>query len=177
MAHSCMASNTPTNSTPHGTAHFRSGLVRRPPSGVQLCTSLPGWPAQRWFTAIASRLLMMSQTRSTASSSSRLRPSTSGDETMHHAPKWARSHVKAGGLRLPVSIMSGYAQQPRPASGEDASRNFTTVCRLRIQLWSDASMSLLVLKKLNGHQKLPSACCLGHEESSGRLKRPFMPVQ
>ena len=49
-------------------------------------------PAQAWSMAMASVFVMMSHTRDIRSSLDMLKPSTSGLDTMHHAPKCALCH-------------------------------------------------------------------------------------
>jgi hypothetical protein len=101
------------------------------PAGVQLRTSQPGWPDQRWLTLIASMFEMIGHISSICLLLSRSRPSINGDEITHHPPKWARLHSKVHHLsNWPSSNMSGYAQQPCVARGCLRSRNRLVVCRL-----------------------------------------------
>ena len=83
-------------------------------------TIRPGCPAQAWFTAIASTLVTKGHTASIVVAFVMSNESISGDDAMHHAPKWLRhSATLAAGPHFgqyavsitPIINMSAFAQQ------------------------------------------------------------------
>mmetsp|Transcript_26595 Transcript_26595/g.79836 ORF Transcript_26595/g.79836 Transcript_26595/m.79836 type:complete len:261 (-) Transcript_26595:661-1443(-) len=76
--------------------------------------SVPGCPNQASDTASASPLVMMGHTRSIVAVLFMSNPRISGDDTVHHSPQWVLSSSTCDGpsAKLPISLMSGYAQQP-----------------------------------------------------------------
>mmetsp|Transcript_24233 Transcript_24233/g.64694 ORF Transcript_24233/g.64694 Transcript_24233/m.64694 type:complete len:229 (+) Transcript_24233:281-967(+) len=118
---------------------------------------LPLWPAQAWFTAMASLLEMMGQISSITASLFTSCERISGDDTMHQAPKCERASLKLkpgspgppGPCLPPTCSTSGCAQQP----GRDrpARAHATVVSRVLTVLPYWARVPPLVRKEFQGH--------------------------
>ncbi len=106
LAHTCAAFAARTGSVcvPCGTCSTALPLPLPSPSQ----TSVPGYPAHAWFTAMASRFVTMSHTEAILDESVTSKLSTSGDETTHHAPE-----VRAGlGDRVSVADLQHIGIRP-----------------------------------------------------------------
>ena len=135
-------------------------------------------PCRTWLTAMASLLLIISHTLSTLAWSVRSKPKMSGLETMHQAPKWARSSAKEA--RLPTSSMSG-RRAGNNVSGTGKETALAGVQRVGLTWVSPAARAreggVVVLELDGGLEVIHHALPAGADVTGRAEEIPRAPVQ